>query len=68
MKTRGEIERAISKGMGRFEVDYMGRESGRVRAYLIGDLVVVRLDGILTEAEQHLARTIPHETGRDLLK
>jgi uncharacterized protein YbcI len=29
---------------------------------------VVRLQGILTAAEQHLARSLPAEKGRDLLK
>jgi uncharacterized protein YbcI len=35
---------------------------------LIGDLVIVRLKGVLTAAEQQLVRTLPAEKGRDLLK
>ncbi len=68
MKTRGEIEGAISKRMGRFEQDYMGRGPKDVHAYLVDDLVVVRLRGVLTAAEQHLVKSLPAEKGRDLLK
>jgi len=66
--TQGEIESAISGGMGRFEQEYMGRGPKQVNAYLIGDLVVVRLQGILTAAEQHLVKTLAPQKGRDLLK
>jgi uncharacterized protein YbcI len=68
MKTQGEIENEISEGMGHFELEYMGRGPKFVRAHLIGDLVVVRLTGVLTAAEQHLVKTLPTEKGRDLLK
>jgi uncharacterized protein YbcI len=68
MKTQGEIESAISDGMNRFEQEYMGRGPKDVRAHLIGDLVIVRLHGVLTAAEQHLVRTVSPEKGRDLLK
>jgi uncharacterized protein YbcI len=34
---------------------------------LLGDFVIVRLQGLLTPAEQHLAQ-FPSEKGRDLLK
>jgi len=68
MKTQGEIESAISEGMGRFELEYMGRGPKDVRAHLLDDLIVVRLKGVLTAAEQHLVRTLPTERGRDLLK
>ena len=36
--------------------------------HLIGDLLVVRLQGVLTAAEQHLVRSLPGEKGRDLVK
>jgi uncharacterized protein YbcI len=68
LKTQGEIESAISEGMGRFEQEYMGRGPKDVHAHLIGDLVVVRLKGVLTAAEQHLVKTLPSDKGRDLLK
>ena len=68
MKTQGEIEAAICEGMSRFEQEYMGRGPKDIRAHLIGDLLVVRLQGVLTAAEQHLVKTLPPEKGRDLLK
>ena len=46
----------------------MGRGPKEIRAHLIGDLLVVRLSGVLTAAEQHLVRTLPDAKGRDLLK
>jgi len=68
IKTQGEIEAAVCDGMSRFEHDFMGRGPKDIRAHLIGDLLVVRLQGVLTAAEQHLVTTLPPEKGRDLLK
>ena len=68
MRTIGEIEAAICDGMARFELEYMGRGPKDIRAHLIGDLLLVRLQGVLTAAEQHLVKTLPSEKGRDLLK
>ena len=68
MKTSGEIEAAIAQGLSRFDQDYMGRGPKHVRAHLMGDLLVVRLHGVLTAAEQHLVKTLQTEKGRDLLK
>jgi uncharacterized protein YbcI len=68
LKTQGELEREISEGMSCFEQEYMGRGPRDVRAHLLNDLVVVRLKGVLTAAEQHLVQTLPTEKGRDLLK
>src|SRR6185436_10969013 len=67
-KTQGEIEAAICEGVTRFEQEYMGRGPKDIRAHLIGDLLVVRLRGVLTAAEQQLAKSLPGEKGRDLLK
>jgi len=68
MKTLGELEAAICEGISRFEQDYMGRGPKDIHTYLLGDLVVVRLRGVLTAAEQHLVTSLPAEKGRDLLK
>ena len=68
MKSQGEIEAAICEGISRFEQDYMGRGPKDIHAYLIGDLLVVRLKGVLTVAEQQLVATLPAAKGRDLLK
>jgi uncharacterized protein YbcI len=68
MRTRGEIEATISEGISRFEQDYMGRGPTDIHAHLLGDFLVVRLQGVLTAAEQHLLKSLPAEKGRDLLK
>lgn len=68
MKTQGEIEAAICKGVSHFEQEYMGRGPKDIQAHLLGDLLVVRLQGVLTAAERHLVKTLPAEKGRDLLK
>ena len=68
MKTQGEIEAAICEGVSRFEQDYMGRGPKDIHTHLLGDLLVVRLQGVLTAAEQHLVKSLSAEKGRDLLK
>ncbi len=68
MKTQGEIEAAICDVITRFEQEYMGRGPKKIHTHLIGDLLVVRLQGVLTEAEQQLVKTFPPEKGRELLK
>jgi uncharacterized protein YbcI len=68
MRTQGEIEAAVCEAMCRFEQDYMGRGPKDIRTHLLGDLLVVRLQGVLTAAEQQLVKSLPAEKGRDLLK
>jgi uncharacterized protein YbcI len=68
MKSQGEIEANISEGINRFQQDYMGRGPKSIRTHLWGDLLVVRLHGVLTAAEQQLVKALPSDKGRDLLK
>ena len=68
MRTQGEIEAAINEGISRFEQDYMGRGPKDIHTHLLGDLLVVRLQGVLTAAEQLLVKSLSAEKGRDLLK
>ena len=68
MKTRGEIEAAICVGMGRFEQEYMGRGPKDINAHLVGDLLIVRLKGVLTAAEQQLLKDPAATRGRSLVK
>ena len=63
MKSQGEIEAAICAGITRFEQDYMGRGPKSIHAHLLGDLLVVRLEGVLAAAEQHLVQTLAAEKG-----
>jgi uncharacterized protein YbcI len=68
MRSQGEIEAAVCEGISGFEQDFMGRGPKDIHAHLIDDLLVVRLQGVLTAAEQHLVTSLPAEKGRDLLK
>ena len=68
LKTRGEIEAAISEEISRFEQAYMGRGPKDIHTHLLGDLLVVRLQCVLTAAEQHLVKSLLAEKGRNLLK
>ncbi len=68
MRSQGEIEAAVCAGISRFEQEYMGRGPKDIHAHLLGDLVVVRLQGVLTAAEKHLVKVLAAEKGRDLLK
>ena len=65
MKTKGEIEAEISDAIVKFEVEYMGRGPKEVRSYIVEDMILVRLKGVLTQAEQQLTKT---SEGVDLIK
>ncbi len=66
--SRGEIEAKITEAMVKFERDYMGRGPTEARTHVIDDLIVVRLKGVITRAESHLASADPGGRGRDLIK
>ncbi len=68
MKTRGELETEISQAIIRFKKEYMGRGPLSVRTYLLDDMALVRLQGVLTAAEQKLAQVEERSRGRDLIK
>jgi uncharacterized protein YbcI len=68
MKSQGEIETGICDGIVHFEQNYMGRGPKKVHAHLINNLVVVRLQGVLTAAEQQLVKSLSADKGRDLVK
>ncbi len=67
-ETRGEREARITEAFVKFERDYMGRGPTGARTYLIDDMVLVRLQGVITRAEQHLASADATGRGRDLIK
>jgi uncharacterized protein YbcI len=68
MNTTGQIEAAVCQVMSRFAQEYIGRGPKDIHTHLIGDLLVVRLQGVLTVAERHLLKSLQAEKGRDLLK
>lgn len=67
-RSQGEIEAAICEGMARFMQAFMGRGPKAIHSHLIADLVVIRVQGVLTAAEQHLFTTLEPQKGRDLFK
>jgi uncharacterized protein YbcI len=56
-KSRGEMEDEFTKAMVRFEKDYFGRGPVEARTYIFQDMILVRLRGVLTPAEQQLAES-----------
>jgi len=68
LKTRGQIEAGISEAIVRFEKEYMGRGPLETKTYIVDDMVVVRLKGVITRAEHHLATCGDGGRGRDLIK
>lgn len=68
MKTKGELETEVSNAVIRFKREYMGRGPQEVRTFLVEDMAVVRLRGVLTPAEQRLAQLEDPHRGRDLIK
>lgn len=54
LKSQGEIEAAVCDGISRFQQEFLGRGPRDIHAHLIGSLLVVRLQGVLTPAERQL--------------
>ncbi|MCA9743673.1 MAG: DUF2294 domain-containing protein [Deferribacteres bacterium] len=63
--TIGQLESEISKAVTQFEREHLGRGPRETRTYIIQDIILVRLKGVLTPAEEHLARS---EDGAQLIK
>ncbi len=55
VKTKGQLEADISIAMTRFEKEHLGRGPEEVRTFIIEDIIVIRLKGVLTAAEKRLA-------------
>ena len=66
--SKGQIEAEISKAIVEFEKEYMGRGPDETRTYFLDDMVVVRLQRVLTLAEKQLAKTEESTKGRVLVK
>lgn len=68
MKTKGQLEADISEAITRFEKDYMGRGPTETVTYLVDDLAIVRLQGVLTPAEKQLVSGVNAQRGTLLVK
>ena len=65
-KTKGQCEAEISTAIIKFEKEYMGRGPEDTRTIIVDDLVIIRLNGVITKAEHHLATS--GEKGCSLVK
>jgi uncharacterized protein YbcI len=68
MKTKGQVEAELSQAVIKFEREYMGRGPEETRSYLLGDMVLIRLRGVLTPAEKQLAQSAEYAEGGRLVK
>lgn len=57
VKTKGEMESLVKNAIIKFEQEFMGRGPDEVKAFIVRDLIVIRLKGVLTPAERQLAKT-----------
>ena len=64
-RTKGEIEGAIRNAIIKFEQEFMGRGPEEVRAFILRDIILIRLKGVLTPAERQLAKS---EDGIEMVK
>lgn len=67
-KTKGQLEAEICEAVIKFEKEYMGRGPLETKAYIIEDMVLVRLRNVLTQAELKLAAAPDSKDGRELVK
>jgi uncharacterized protein YbcI len=67
-KKETQIEHQISDAVMNFEKEYMGRGPLETRTFIIENLIIVRLKGVLTKAELQLANTENTDRGRKLIK
>jgi len=56
--TKGQLEAEISNAIITFEKEHMGRGPVEAKTHIIQDIVVIRLRGVLTPAEIHLAKDV----------
>lgn len=63
--SKGQLESDISKEITRFEKEQLGRGPEEVRTFILQDMVLVRLKGVLTLAEKSL---VTETDGAQLVK
>jgi uncharacterized protein YbcI len=64
-RTIGQVEAEIAAALIQFEKDFLGRGPKETKAYIIEDMILIRLKGVLTPAEQQLAK---NAEGTELIK
>jgi uncharacterized protein YbcI len=64
-RTIGQVEAEIAAALIQFEKDFLGRGPKETKAHIIEDMILIRLKGVLTPAEQQLAK---NAEGTELIK
>jgi uncharacterized protein YbcI len=55
IRKKGQLEAEISASITQFEREHLGRGPKEVRTWIIQDMILIRLRGVLTPAEEKLA-------------
>jgi uncharacterized protein YbcI len=63
--SKGQLEAEITKTIIQFEREQLGRGPHEARTWIVQDMILVRLKGVLTPAEEKLAQD---EDGKNLIK
>ncbi len=63
--TKGTLEAEIASAVTRFHREQQGRGPGEVRAFVVGDMILVRCTSIFTPVEAKLCAS---DEGRKLIK
>jgi len=64
-KTIGQVEAAVTEAITQFERNYLGRGPKEAKSFIVENLVIVKLQGILGPAERRLSH---EEGGVELIK
>ncbi len=62
------MEEALTKALIHYEKEYMGRGPLEAKSYIIEDMLVLRMKGVLTPAENRLAASQEIDNGRAQIK
>ena len=63
MKSRKEIVQAVNQAIIKFEKEFLGRGPLEVKTYIEDDMILVRLKGVLTDAELQLVKNADGQRG-----
>ena len=66
--TRAQLEDAISSAVAKFEKELRGRGPHETQTFVLGDMILIRLKGVLIPTEQHLLAGDASESGTRLVK
>ena len=64
-RTKGQVEAAVTEAIAQYERDYLGRGPKEAKTFIVENLVVIRLQGILSPAERQLSQ---EDDGVELIK